>query len=419
MKGIALRNQRASKPGALVCQLCQLSASPAARYRPQPTRSYASATKATRRPQIGQCLTKKSLESPSRPLLSLRRHTSTDTESTNLPDLSTALHEVQAGCAELLNSQTVPSNSALVELLQKCLDIAETIVQPNRPSTNTDSEISSLLHLEEKNGKKTSQPTRNAQISHPAADTLCRIVHELLTDEKVFISPEALNSYVKIHTLLKRPQHFPEIFHLYANKPIPEENSSPIKYLRPNPKSINSAIPADLANMAIDVAIEQRDLGLVLAIIDNSLCAPAFHRAKFFKRAAAPLGVLATTPLGCYVAASWAASFQNTMEPSTATAVAFAATLAYVGGTSSVGVLAIVTANDHMERVVWMPGVPLRQRWLREEERAALDKVSIAWGFKDVYMRGEEEGEEWDTLREFIGMRGMILDKTDLMEGMQ
>lgn len=171
--------------------------------------------------------------------------------------------------------------------------------------------------------------------------------------------------------------------------------------------------------MAIDVAIEQRDLGLVLAIIDNSFCTPAFHRAKFFKRAAAPLGVLATTPLGCYVAASWAASFQNTMEPGTATAIAFAATLAYVGGTSSVGVLAIVTANDHMERVVWMPGIPLRQRWLREEERAALDKVSIAWGFKDVYMRGEEEGEEWDTLREFIGMRGMILDKTDLMEGMQ
>lgn len=419
MKGIALRNQRASKPEALICQLCQFSASPAVRSRPQPTRSYASATKATRRPQIGHCLTKRGLGTPSRPLLPLRRHVSTETESPNLPDFSTALREVQAGSAELRNSQTVPSNSGVVELLQKCLNIAETIVQPNRSSTNTDSEITSLLHLEEKNGKRGSQPTRNAQISHPAADTLCRIAHELLTDEKVFISPEALNSYVKIHTLLKRPQHFPEIFHLYANKPIPEENSSPIKYLQPNPKNINSAIPADLANMAIDVAIEQRDLGLVLAIIDNSFCTPAFHRAKFFKRAAAPLGVLATTPLGCYVAASWAASFQNTMEPGTATAIAFAATLAYVGGTSSVGVLAIVTANDHMERVVWMPGIPLRQRWLREEERAALDKVSIAWGFKDVYMRGEEEGEEWDTLREFIGMRGMILDKTDLMEGMQ
>jgi hypothetical protein len=43
----------------------------------------------------------------------------------------------------------------------------------------------------------------------------------------------------------------------------------------------------------------------------------------------------------------------------------------------------------------------------------------VAWGFKDVLRRGEEEGEEWENLREFIGMRGMILDKTELMEGMQ
>jgi hypothetical protein len=34
-------------------------------------------------------------------------------------------------------------------------------------------------------------------------------------------------------------------------------------------------------------------------------------------------------------------------------------------------------------------------------------------------MRGEEVGEEWESLREFIGMRGMILDKTELMEGME
>ena len=82
-------------------------------------------------------------------------------------------------------------------------------------------------------------------------------------------------------------------------------------------------------------------------------------------------------------------------------------------------VLAITTANDQMERVVWLPGIPLRHRWLREEERAAMDKVAVAWGFKDPWMRGEETGEEWESLREFIGMRGMILDKTDLMEGMQ
>ncbi|KAL4917590.1 hypothetical protein BDW62DRAFT_183435 [Aspergillus aurantiobrunneus] len=419
MRGIALRGQRASKPEALICQLCQLSASPAVRYRPQPIRSYASATKVTRRPQIGQCLSKKNLEPPSTKLLPLRRFASTESGSTALPDLDATLREIENGSAELRNSQTVPSNDAVIQLLQKCLNVAEAIVQPHQASTKNDSEISSLLSLEEKNLKKASKVTQNAQLSQPSADALCRIVHELLTDEKIFVSPEALTFYVKIHTLLKRPERFPEIFHLYGHKPIPEENSSPIKYLRPNPKSVNSAIPVDLANMALDVAIEQRNLGLVLAVIDNTFSSPAFHRSKFFRRAAAPLGVLATTPLGCYVAATWAASFQNTMDPSTATAIAFAASLAYVGGTSTIGLLAIMTANDHMERVVWIPGVPLRERWLREEERAALDRVALAWGFKDIYMRGEEEGEEWEHLREFIGMRGMILDKTDLMQGMQ
>ncbi|KAL4791745.1 hypothetical protein BDV19DRAFT_369954 [Aspergillus venezuelensis] len=418
MRGITLSGQRASKPEIIICQLCQLSASPAARYRPQLTRSYTSTTKATRRPQIRQCLSKSALRTPITNQLAFRRYASTETESAALPDLSGTLREIQTESANLRNSQTVPSNEAVVQLLQKCLTVAKIIVQPNHSAAKEDNEISSLLNLEERNTKKT-KASLNAQLQHPSADKLCSLVHELLTEEKIFISPEALDFYVKIHTLLKRPAHFPEMFHLYANKPIPEQNSSPIKYLDPNPKNINSAIPVELANMALDVAIEQRNLGLVLAIIDNTFCTPAFHRAKFFKKAAVPLGALAMTPLGCYVAASWAASWQNTMEPSTATAIAFAATLAYVGGTSSVGLLAIVTANDHMERVVWMPGVPLRERWVREEERAALDRVALAWGFKDIYMRGEEEGEEWESLREFIMMRGMILDKTDLMQGMQ
>ncbi|KAL4948090.1 hypothetical protein BDW69DRAFT_177079 [Aspergillus filifer] len=414
MRGITLSSQRASKPELIICQLCHLSASPAARYRPQPTRSYASTTKATRRPQIRQCLSKSTPASQ----LALRRYASIEAEPAALPDLSGTLREIQTESANLRNSQTVPSNEAVVQLLQKCLTVAKIIVQPNRSATKEGNEISSLLSLEERNNKKTNA-SLNAQLQHPSADKLCSLVHELLIEEKIFISSEALDFYVKIHTLLKRPAHFPEMFHLYANKPIPEQDSSPIKYLDPNPKNINSAIPVELANMALDVAIEQRNLGLVLAIIDNTFCTPAFHRAKFFKKAAVPLGALAMTPLGCYVAASWAASWQNTMEPSTATAIAFAATLAYVGGTSSVGMLAIVTANDHMERVVWMPGVPLRERWVREEERAALDRVALAWGFKDIYMRGEEEGEEWESLREFIMMRGMILDKTDLMQGMQ
>ncbi|KAL4886466.1 hypothetical protein BJY04DRAFT_177727 [Aspergillus karnatakaensis] len=419
MRSMTLRGQRASNPEALICQLCQSTASPAVRYRPQTTRSFASTTPVTRGPRVKQCLSNKTLKSLSTTPLSPRRYASTASEAPVL-DPSTTLREIERTSANLRKSQTVPSNQAVIQTLQKALAVAESIAQPKRTADRDEDAISSLLSLEEKkNLKQTSKPTKHANLQAPSVETLSRLIHTLLTDEKIFISPEVLELYVKIHTLLKRPDHFPQIFHLYANKPIPEENSSPVKYLKPAPKSINSAIPVELADMALNTAIEQRNLGLVLSIIDNTFCTPAFHRAKFFKKAAAPLGALSLTPAGCYIAASWAASFQNTMEPATATAIAFAATLAYVGGTSSVGILAIVTANDHMDRVVWAPGVPLRHRWLREEERAALDRVAVAWGFKDVYMRGEEEGEEWESLREFIGMRGMILDKTDLMQGME
>lgn len=341
----------------------------------------------------------------------------------------TALREVSKEASTLQDSDTVPSDDTVVELLRRCQGIAETLVarevdqQRERSSTAKDegNAISSLLDLEEKNNTTTKKrPVASGNNAHAQlANSVSQIVIDIVKDEKVFLSPDVLACYTKTQTLLKRADHFPEIFYLYAHKPAPEENTKPIKFRKSNPNSVNCAVPSNLATMALDVAIEQRNLSLVLAIVDNAFCTPAFHRAKVFKKAGVPLGGLALAPAGCYVISSWAAGLQNTMDPGTATGIAFAAGLAYVGGVSSIGVLAITTANDQMERVTWLPGVPLRHRWLREEERAAMDKVALAWGFKSIDWRGEEEGEEWEALREFIGMRGMILDKTDLMPGMQ
>jgi hypothetical protein len=339
-----------------------------------------------------------------------------------------AIQQVAEEASALQKSDQVPSNEAVVGVLAKCQRLAEALVSRENDGASTNDEgnaISSLLDMEEKKSasipaeKRAHQANRTAKLDSRLADSISRIATDLLMDKKVFISPEALEHYTKTQTLLRRAEHFPEIFNLYANKPVPEANSSPVKYLKPNPKSINSAVPSELATMALNVAIAQKNLPLVLAIIDNTFCAPAFHRAKVFRKAGVPLAGLASAPLACYAAATWAASVQNTMDPSTATGIAFAASLAYVGGTSAMGILAITTANDQMERVTWLPGIPLRHRWLREEERAAMDKVAVAWGFKDPYMRGEEVGEEWESLREFIGMRGMILDKTELMAGME
>ncbi|KAJ5577037.1 hypothetical protein N7535_003963 [Penicillium sp. DV-2018c] len=422
MKRVTLVAQKGPRPQGPICQLCQFSTSraralpiarlPVARAGQTPASSLRlQPTKQTDRLTAGPAVT------------TFRRYVSAAATKTS-PEV--AIKEIARDASVLHQSNTVASNQVVVDLLQRCQRVAESLVSQARDQNEGGQKgegnaISSLLDLEKQSAGKSKgqQPQTSQQPDARLADAISQITIEIIKDEKVFISPEALTASIETLTLLRRAEHFPEIFHLYANKPVPEENSSPVKLLKPNPKSVNSAVPAGLANMALNVAIEQKNLPLVLAIIDNTFCAPAFHRAKIFKKAGVPLAGLAAAPAACYALASWAATFQNTMDPNVATGIAFAATLAYVGGTSSMGILAITTANDQMERVVWIPGIPLRQRWLREEERAAMDRVACAWGFKDPYMRGEEVGEEWESLREFIGMRGMILDKTELMAGME
>ncbi|KAJ5771247.1 uncharacterized protein N7511_003298 [Penicillium nucicola] len=418
MKRVAINAQKGAQRKGSICQLCQFSTSPRRNLplsRPTPeSRSPASNFRL-------QALKRSSRLTVTSPLLNSRRYASASAETT----LKAAIKAIEQDAAALRKSDAVPTNEVVLELLQRCQRIAKALVSPSYQGEGSSADkgnaISSLLDLEEKeNAAKSKGQAHSSQQPDPQlANSISRIVNALLKEEKVFISPEALECYTETQTLLHQAEHFPEIFNLYANKPVPEADSSPVKFIKANPKSVNSAIPAELANKALEVAIAQKNLSLVLAIIDNTFCAPAFHRAKVFKKAGVPLAGLAAAPAACYAVASWAATFQNTMDPNVATGIAFAATLAYVAGTSSMGILAITTANDQMERVVWIPGIPLRQRWLREEERAAMDRVAVAWGFKDPYMRGEEVGEEWESLREFIGMRGMILDKTELMEGME
>jgi hypothetical protein len=42
-----------------------------------------------------------------------------------------------------------------------------------------------------------------------------------------------------------------------------------------------------------------------------------------------------------------------------------------------------------------------------------------AWGFKEESRRGEEEGAEWEELKAWVGRRGMVVDRVELMEGME
>ncbi|MCJ1407046.1 hypothetical protein MMC19_001116 [Ptychographa xylographoides] len=256
-------------------------------------------------------------------------------------------------------------------------------------------------------------------VREEAVEKLSFAAYKIVKSLKVFLTPKLLETYVDVQSLLARPETLSQVFILYAHKPIPKLGTSPIQYTAVRPSSLASAIPLKIANRALTAAIEAKNLPLCLDIISSTVCAAPFRRSKVFKKAVIPILGFSLAPLAAYTLASQISVYQDTMTPEMATNVAFAGILAYVGLTGTIGVVALTTANDQMDRVTWATGTPLRERWLREEERAMIDRVAGAWGFKETWRRGEEEGQDWVALREFTGLRGMVLDRVELMEGME
>ncbi|KAK5134110.1 hypothetical protein LTR08_006885 [Meristemomyces frigidus] len=244
---------------------------------------------------------------------------------------------------------------------------------------------------------------------------------ELLRHPPLFITPAILRHYVDLQTLLHQPTSFPAIFDLYAHKPHPAQPTphGPITYTPAAPAKISAAVDATTATTALASATAAHNLPLAIAIITTTFARPSFRKHKILRQLALPLSTLALAPLAAYTLSAQFAAYQTTMAPAYATGVAFAGISTYIASVSSIGYVAITTANDQMERVTWAQGVPLWERWMREEERRACDVVAQAWGFAEVEKRGEEEGEGWEELREFVGVRGMVLDRAELMEGME
>ncbi|KAI7185482.1 hypothetical protein KC363_g7090 [Hortaea werneckii] len=269
--------------------------------------------------------------------------------------------------------------------------------------------------------------------SYPAFITKAAVLHlisekaeSLLRHPHVFITPALLKAYVSLQSLLHQPASFPDIFDLYAHKPIPVPPSgasggsgSAITFKPARPTNPSAAIPTPTASLALTTALTTHSLPLALSIINTTFSTPAYRRAKTLQHLLLPGSLLTVSPLAAYTLSSHFSSWQNTMDPSYATGVAFAGICTYVASVASIGYVAITTANDQMQRVTWAQGVPLWERWVREEERAALDRVAVKWGFEDVERRGEEVGWEWEVLREEVGVRGCVLDKSELMEGME
>jgi hypothetical protein len=323
---------------------------------------------------------------------------------------------------KLVSSSSIPTEQEIAKALAYCEVVADTLVdQADQGLGNKDgSAASALLSIEERaTAKSAPKSPKFSTAVQKYIDQLSSIAHSILLHPTVFITPGVLRQYVDLQSCLKKPETFPSIFKLYASKPTPEEGSSPIKYRQQNSNKVANAVNSDVADIALQSAIDTKQLRAAMEIVESTYATKAFRRNKFARKGLFPATGLAVAPVAAYAIASQLSMYQSTMDPAMATNVAFAGILAYVGFTATIGVVAVTTANDQMDRVTWAQGMPLRERWIREEERAAIDRIAGAWGFRETWRRGEEEGEEWNALREWIGRKGMILDRTELMEGME
>jgi len=345
-------------------------------------------------------------------------------------DNAALVKKAQKFANEILSSKTIPSEEETLKALQVIesaarqltYDVKSTIknlpeadTRSNTQMVNDDSATGSLLSLD----SKTSQ-------AHPASvsiavDLLSTLAHKLITYPSVYITQPILRVYISIQAALHRPQSFPSILHLYASKPIPIPGTfDPIRYRNPNPNASTQAVPTDIANKAVDAAIHAKDLHLALDIIELTFAAPAFRRNKVIKKALPPLSIFGFGLPGAALALSLQLPYVSDVpDPLSNVMIGFAGIVTYGTAVGVLGFVAITTSNDQMERVTWIQGTPLQERWIREEERAATDRIAIAWGFKERERWGDEEGNEWEELRDWAARRRMWVDRAELMDGME
>ncbi|KAK4155504.1 hypothetical protein C8A00DRAFT_13430 [Chaetomidium leptoderma] len=343
------------------------------------------------------------------------------------PDSAAVAAAVDRVLRTFLGPVGIPSEQFTLTALR---GIAQIDVRPvpdagERRSEDAAAEIrrpaSQLLGLDGMSPKAgdVARPQRSpAQRSQDVVDKVSDAAYTIVTHPPVVITRNILEEYVRLQARLGRPQSLPQILGLYATKPKPKMASGSIRYVERNPSRADNAVDSAVAETALGAAIEAKDLGAAVGILENTYSSKASLRSKLIKKALLPGFAVAGTPVAIYYAATELAQLQHALEPRIATGFAFAGALCYVGFTATIGMVAHFTANDQMKRVTWASGTPLSHRWLYEEERAALDKIACAFGFSEEHRYGEEEGEDFLWLREYILRRSMILDAVELMPGM-
>lgn len=339
-----------------------------------------------------------------------------------LPDLAKLSSVVEQTKTRFQSAGGIPTSQLTLVALKTC-QTAAAAIKPhlNRrdflpPSTGA---TNNLLALDSKSKAKTK--ALEEKVSANVKDTvrkISRAAYDVVANPNVVLTTEILDLYVDVQSKLAQPRTIPDVFELFKTKPQPKKSGEAITYKKRNPNRLTAAIELEVADKALSAAMAAKDLDAAIGIVETCYTGRPFLKQKLAKVTSLPAVLTIATPFAAYTISRQFAAAHSSVDPATATGVAFAAGMAYLVFTTSLGLITKATVADHMVRVTWAAGIPLRERWLREEEREALDKIAMAWGFRETWRHGEEGGVEWACLREYIGQKGMILDRVEFMEGM-
>jgi hypothetical protein len=106
------------------------------------------------------------------------------------------------------------------------------------------------------------------------------------------------------------------------------------------------AILEQVADAALEAAIESADLGLALAVIESSYAKRAFRFDKFLRKAAPGIAGLSLAPLAALSLASQLPGLTNIADPTHLIGLTCAGIVTYVGLLSILGFVAITARND-------------------------------------------------------------------------
>lgn len=344
----------------------------------------------------------------------------------DVPDLEEIMAAVDRTTREFTAHSGIPSEHMTLTALRACAQTdvrqaADTQTSHSAVAAAEDRPVSRLLGLEgdaAKAGQSSTSTTVSVLRPEDVVNKVSEAAYAIVAHPAVVITPQVLEEYVRLQARLGRPQTLPQVLGLYGSKPTPKEVSGSIRYTDSNPGRASKAVDPAVAEAALNAAIEADNLEAAIGVVEATYSSKSYLRAKVIRKGLLPAGLAGAVPLALYLLASEFAQFQSAWDHASATKIAFAGALCYVGFTGTIGMVAAFTANDQMKRVTWAIGTPLGHRWLYEDERAALDKIACAFGFSEEHRYGEEEGEEYLWLREYLLSRSMILDAVDLMEGM-